>query len=135
MAKEHPRSVTVGYYVGSVLLVVGLGIAALLFTMLLRPPSTSRIEVGDALATACEPGNRAPGCFAFSVGNGGSEVVSAQCVVVPAEHTDARFVTGDPATVMTLRPSEERIVHTKVDPLSGGVVVAPTLSCTPIEGG
>jgi hypothetical protein len=128
-SRGHPSFVAAGYYVGIVLLVAGLVVAFALLTRVIRPAGT-QLEVGAALATACEPGDRAPGCFAFQVANRSTETLSTECVVIPSQGTDARFVTDEVRAVLTMQTGEERILQVKVNPLAGDVVAAPRLECT-----
>jgi hypothetical protein len=128
-SRGQPSFVAAGYYVGIVLLVAGLMVAFALLTRVVRPAG-DRFEVGPALATACEPGDRAPGCFAFEVSNRSDETLSAECVVIPSQGTDARFTTDEVRAVLTMQTGEERILQVKVNPLGGDVVAAPRLECS-----
>ena len=128
-SRGHPSFVAAGYYAGIVLLVAGLVVAVALMARVIRPAGT-QLEIGSALATACEPGDRAPGCFAFQVANRSAETLSAECVVIPSPDTDARFTTDEVRAVLTMQTGEERILQVKVNPLAGDVVAAPRLECT-----
>ncbi len=126
----RPRSVTIGYYFGIVLLVGVLAIAAVLLVQVVRPASGPRIDVSPAMATPCDPGDGAPGCYTFTVTNAGSDLAAVECLVIPAEGTTARFATEQSTTVLTLQSHEERMLRTTVDPFVGDAVAAPSLNCT-----
>jgi hypothetical protein len=129
------RSVTVGYYIAITLLVVGLAIAIALLTGV-AGPSREGVRIGTALPQACETGDGSPSCFDFTVRNMSTETTSLQCLVVPAEGTEAWFAT-DSATqqstvVLTLGPGEEQTLKTAVDVAEEGSITPPHLECEPV---
>lgn len=122
------RSVSIVSNVAIALLVIGILIAVALLTRVIDPVRGG-IEIGEPMAIACEPGDGAPGCYAFTVRNAGRDVASVECLVVPAQGTTSRFVTGQSSVVLTLQPGEERTVRASADPVDGVVVTPPALEC------
>jgi hypothetical protein len=129
------RSVTVGYYVAITLLVVGLAIAIALLTGV-AGPSREGVSIGTAVPQACETGDGSPSCFDFTVRNTSTQTTSMQCLVVPAEGTEAWFTTDSTTqqstVVLTLGPNEEQTLETAVDVAEEGSIASPHLECDPV---
>ena len=126
------RSLVVGYYIGITLLVIGLAIAFALVTRIAGPGRG--LEVGEAMALACETGDGSPSCFGFTVRNTSSEQLSALCVVVPAQGTIARFTSDQSTVSLTLGQGDEQTLRTSVDAVGGDAVAAPAVECDLVSG-
>ncbi|GIU97003.1 MAG: hypothetical protein KatS3mg013_0806 [Actinomycetota bacterium] len=127
-----PRGATVGYYAAVALLLVGLAVGGVLVARLIGGTTELDVRVGAPVAVTCEAGVGAPACFRIAIGNEAGQTVSAQCLTVPAEGTQARIVGGEATAVLTLLPGEERTLTVAVDPLDGGVVGPPSMRCAPV---
>lgn len=124
--RERPPT---GFFTG--LLVTGIVLAGLLLLLLVRSPGSGlRLAVGNAIGTACPPGQGIPVCFTVTVTNTGSQAAAVRCAVEAARGNVATFLASGRSftTAGTLRPGQplelDVAVTTQTD-----VVLTPLVTC------
>jgi hypothetical protein len=118
----------------TLLLILGLVLAAFLLMMLVRSPGAGpRFAVGNAVGTACPPGEGIPVCFTVTVTNTGRAAAAVRCDVEAASGNTATFLEGGTAftSAGTIRPGQPLeltvAVTTETD-----TVLTPSVACAPV---
>jgi hypothetical protein len=116
----------------TILLIGGLVLGVLLLTMLIRSPGSGpRFAVGNAVGTACPPGQGIPVCFDVTVTNTGTLASAVVCEIDAATGNRAAFLSGGTDfTGPILRPGQpvqlSIAVTTETD-----TVFTPSVRCAP----
>jgi hypothetical protein len=115
----------------SLVLVIAIAAAAILFAIQLRPDAPIRFGLGDPHGTDCPQGVGAPACFRVMVTNLGNRPSGVRCQVFASAGAEAAFLNESVIyeSVAPIQPGGVLELIAKVSAGSEGTAPAPTFSC------